>query len=98
MKLDQYIRQTLIDISKGATEAKEQASVWIAPGYVEGEKVLSDQLVKSEVVVTVEKEGSAGVDVVSFADLKGKLNVEHTNKITSNLPVYFQAPTEKGSK
>ncbi len=99
MKLDQYVEQTLVDISKGVAEAKKKALVGIAPGYVDGEKVFSVQLIKFEIVVTVEKEGSGGISVLSFGDIKGKLNVEHTNKLTFEVPVYFQAPpvSEKGS-
>lgn len=96
MKLDEYIEQTLIDISKGVSEAKKKALVGIAPGYVDGEKVFSAQLIKFEIVVTVEKEGSGGIQVLTFGDLKGKLNIEHTNKLTFEVPVYFQAPPVSG--
>lgn len=95
MKLDEFVEQTLVDISKGVSEAKKKSSVWIAPGYVDGEKVFSEQLVKFEVAVTVEKEGSGGISVLSFADLKGNFKTESTNKIVFDVPVYFQAPTDR---
>ena len=96
MKLDEYVEQTLVDISKGVAEAKKKAMVGIAPGYVDGEKVFSAQMIKFEILVTTEKEGSGGVSVLSFGDMKGKLNVEKTNKLTFEVPVFFQAPPVGG--
>jgi hypothetical protein len=45
MKLDQYVKQTLLDITNGVSAAKKNSSLGIAPGYVDGEKVFSAQLI-----------------------------------------------------
>jgi hypothetical protein len=92
MKLDEYVKQTLIDITKGVSEAKDQSLLWIAPGYVDGEKVFAAQLVSFEIAVTVSKEGSGGIQVLSFGELGAKGSAEHTNKISFSVPIYFQAP------
>ena len=98
MKIDQYVAQTLIDISKGVQKAKEQARVGIAPGYVDGVKVFTEQLVQFEIVTSVSKEVDGGINVLSIADIKAGGNVENTNRITFAVPVFFQAPPARESK
>ena len=68
--------------------------MWIAPGYVDGEKVFGAQLVSFEINVTVAKEGSGGIQVLSLGDIGGKASSEHTNKISFSVPIYFQAPQD----
>lgn len=92
MKLDEYVRQTLLDITKGVSEAKDASLLWIAPGYVDGEKVFSAQLVSFEIVVTASKGGGGGIHVLSIGELGAKGSSEHTNKISFSVPIYFQAP------
>ena len=96
MKIDEYVAQTLIDISKGVARAKKEALVGIAPGYVDGEKVFKEQLVTFEIVTTVSHEGGGSVSVLSLADLKAGSNIEKTNKISFSVPVFFQAPPASG--
>src|SRR5690606_38096003 len=57
MKIDEYVAQTLIDISKGVARAKKDTLIGIAPGYVDGEKVFKEQLVSFEIATTVANEG-----------------------------------------
>jgi hypothetical protein len=98
MKLDEYVKQTLLDITKGVSEAKNQSELWIAPGYVDGEKVFSAQLVAFEIAVTVSKEGGGGIQVLSLGEIGAKGSAEHTNKISFSVPVYFQAPQNQKKK
>ena len=51
MKLDEYFRQTLLDITKGVSAAQTQSSLWIAPGYFNGENVSEPQMVSFEIAV-----------------------------------------------
>ena len=60
MRLDDYVRQTLIDITNGVAEAQKSSKLWIAPGTVEGEPRLTPQMVKFEVEVVVSKEEGGG--------------------------------------
>ena len=92
MKLDEYVKQTLVDIAKGVSEAKKEALVGIAPGYVDGEKVFAAQMISFEINVTTEKEAGGGIKVLSLGDLKAGGKTLHTNKITFEVPVFFQAP------
>ena len=96
MKIDDYVAQTLVDISKGVERAKKEALVGIAPGYVDGEKVFSEQLVTFEIVTTVSKEAGGGIQVLSLAELKAGGNVENTNRVSFSVPVFFQAPPAIG--
>lgn len=85
MKVDEYIAQTLIDISKG-----------VASGYIDGEKAFKKQLVSFETITTVTHEGGGSIQVLSLADLKAGTNIEKTNKISFSVPVFFQAPPAVG--
>ena len=96
MKIDEFVSQTLIEISKGVVRAKKDALVGIAPGYVDGERVFSEQLVTFEIVVTVSKEAGGSINVLSLADIKAGGNIEHTNRVSFSVPVFFQAPPAQG--
>ncbi len=98
MKLEDFVKQTLLDITNGVAKAQKEALLYVAPGYVENEKQVAPQLVKFEVAVTVSKEAGGGIRVWSFGDAKTNISSEKTNRITFDVPVYFQAPTELNSK
>jgi hypothetical protein len=93
MKLDDYIKQTLLDITNGVSAAQQESLHWIAPGHVEGKKILSPQLISFDIAVTVSKEGGGGIQVWSFGELNAKGSAEHSNRIQFSVPIYFQAPT-----
>jgi hypothetical protein len=97
MKLEDFVKQTLLDITNGVASAQKEALLYVAPGFVENKKQVDPQLVKFEVVVTVNKEASGGIRVWSFGDTKANISSEKTNRITFEVPVYFQAPTERNS-
>jgi hypothetical protein len=96
VNIEDYVSKTLIDISKGVEKAKREALVGIAPGYVDGEKVFGEQLVNFEIVVTVSKDAGGSLKVLSLADIKAGANVEHTNRVSFSVPVFFQAPPATG--
>jgi hypothetical protein len=91
MKLDEFVKQTLLDITNGVANAQLEAKLFIAPGYVENKKLVAPQMVKFEVAVTVSKEAGGGISVFSFGELKSGVNSEQINKIAFEVPVYFQA-------
>ncbi len=92
MKLEEFVKQTLLDITNGVSAAQKKAPSWIAPGRVEGEKVCNPQLVSFEVIVTTSKEGGGSINIWSVAEAKASGITEHVNKIAFDVPVYFQAP------
>lgn len=94
MKLADYVKQTLLDITNGVSASKKESSLWIAPGHVDGEKVFAAQLINFDIAVTVSKEGGGGIQVWSFGELNAKGSAEHSNRISFSVPIYFQAPTE----
>lgn len=98
MKLDDFVKQTLLDITNGVAAAQEEALLYIAPGHVENKKQTDPQDVCFEVSVTVAKEANAGIRVLSFGEAKGGGSSEQVNRISFTVPVYLQAPTEKNEK
>ena len=98
MKLDDYIKQTLLDITKGVAAAQKETSLWIAPGYFNGEKVSVPQLVSFDIAVVVNKEGSGGIQVWSFGEAKAKGSFEQSNRISFSVPIYFQGSVDQSKK
>ena len=77
MKLDEFVKQTLLDITNGVVNAQQEALLYVAPGFVENEKVVESQLVKFEVAVTVNQEAGAGIQVFSFGNAKTSVQSEN---------------------
>ncbi|MFB9947752.1 hypothetical protein ACFFP0_02780 [Rhizobium puerariae] len=98
MKLDEFVKQTLLDITNGVVQAQNEALLFIAPGTVEGEVVKQPQNVKFEVTVSVSKEVGGGIKVFTLGDAKAQGKSESTNKLTFEVPVYFNAPTPRNPK
>jgi hypothetical protein len=98
MKLDEYVKQTLLDITKGVAAAQKESSLWIAPGYFNGEKVSEPQLIAFDIAVTVSKEGNGGIQVWSLGELGAKASSEQSNKISFSVPIYFQGPVHQVKK
>ena len=63
MKLDEYVKQTLLDITNGVNEAQIASKLHIAPGYAENEVITTPQMVAFEIVVSVSKEAGGGIRV-----------------------------------
>lgn len=98
MRLDEFVKQTLVEITKGVTEAQSEALLHIAPGTVENEIVKTPSTVNFEVVVTVNKDASGGISVWSLGEVAAGAASERTNRISFDVPVYFQAPTAQNPK
>ena len=94
MKLDEFVMQTLVDISNGVEQAKREALVHIAPASIDGETLYQPQIVRFEVAVTVNAEAGGGIKVFSLGDLKAQGSSAHTNKITFDVPVYLNLATQ----
>ncbi|KZL25511.1 trypco2 family protein [Pseudovibrio sp. Ad37] len=98
MQLEEFVKQTLLDITNGVAAVQNEALLYVAPGFVENERKTEPQFVKFEVVVTVNQEAGGGIKVWSLGDAKANLSSEKTNRITFDVPVYFQAPTDRNPK
>ena len=90
MKLDEYVEKTLVDIANGVSKARQNAPVGIAPASVDGKFVASAQLVKFEISVVVSKDVEGGIKVFSIGSGGASVGSEQSNKITFEIPVYFQ--------
>jgi hypothetical protein len=98
MKLDEFVKQTLLEITKGVADAQEETLLFIAPGVVNGVDRDDAQSVSFEVLVTVSSEGGGGISVFNMGDLKGSLTKETANRISFEVPVYFSVPTRKNRR
>lgn len=95
LKLDEFVKQTLLNITNGVAEAQLVTKLYIAPGFVAEQRLTEPQMVKFDVTVTVSKEAGGGISVWSIGDAKAGVNSQQTNKISFEVPVYLQAPTER---
>ncbi len=91
MKLDEFVKETLILISSGIEGAQREAVHSIAPGRVDDEIVEEHQTVSFEVAVTVSKDAGGGISVFSLGDVKVGGSTEHTNRISFEVPIHFNA-------
>jgi hypothetical protein len=89
MKLDEYVKQTPLDITKGVSDAAADSSCLIGPAWGDGEANMLAQMVKFEIAVTVNSEGGGGIKVWSIGDLSAKGSSEHSNRLSFEVPVYF---------
>lgn len=98
VKLEDFVKETLLEITNGVAAAQEESLLYIAPGRVENEKRVDMQLVKFEVVVTTSKEAGGGIRILAAGDAKASVSTASTNRISFDVPVYFQAPTERNKR
>jgi len=94
MKLDEYVKQTLLDISNGVASAQNTAQHMIAPRIISNVELTTPQMVSFEVAITVSKEAGGGITVFSVGNLKAQGTKEDSHRISFEVPVFFQAPTE----
>ncbi len=95
MDLEEFVEKTLLSITEGVTKAQQKTQLYIAPGYVNDQKRLEPQLVSFEVSVTISKQAGGGIKVLSFGEANAAGRNESRNTISFQVPVYFQAPTER---
>ena len=95
MKLKDFVERTILDITEGVAAAQKSSPHWVAPGRVNDEVQMHPQMISFEVVVTTSKEVDGSIDVWSIATGKGAVSSENVNKISFEVPIYFQAPRDK---
>lgn len=93
MKLDEFVKQSLLDITKGVADAQETSLLYIAPDYVNRIRQDGAQNAGFGVAVTVNAEGGGGISVLSFGDLKGSVARETVSRVSFEVPVHVTAPT-----
>ncbi len=98
MTLEEYIRETLVAITKGVAQAQDEALLYIAPGYVNGERQGNAQTVRIEVATTVSTDGGGKISVVGIGEVGGKAASESTNRVAFDVPIHFAAPTIKNPR
>lgn len=98
MNLQDFVKNTLIEITEAVAQAQEEAKLHVAPGYVEDEKQIEAQMVSFELAVTTSKEAGGAIKVWSVVDAKGGGKSEAKNTIKFEVPVYFQAPTRNNKR
>ncbi|MFK5980241.1 MAG: hypothetical protein QM488_15265 [Rhizobiaceae bacterium] len=91
MKLDEFVKQSLLDITKGVVGASEEASVTIAPSAIDGRLEFEPQLVTFESTITESVEAGGGISVLSLGEAKAGKRSEHLNKLSFSVPVHFNS-------
>jgi len=103
ISLRDFVEQTLLDITNAVYEAQSKAPLWIAPGYVEGQKQISPQMIEFSVQVTASEEnqqngkGELSMPIITIvkASVSGTAGYSMESQITQSLkfsvPVYFQS-------
>lgn len=94
MKLDEFVKQTLLDITNGVVAAQQASKLWIAPGYMNGNITEEAQDAKFEVSVTVAADGGGGIKILSFGELNAGGKSESTNKLMFEVPICLNEPTQ----
>ncbi len=97
MKLEEFVEQTLMAITNGVFSAQSKSPSSIAPGLVEGVKMTTPQMISFEVAVATSKEGGGGINISSIIEAGGNMKSEYINKISFDVPVYFNAPNLKNT-
>ena len=96
MELEKFVAEALLQVTRGVTRAKGEATVLIAPAYDDGDNdtsfVDAPNEVSFEVAVTTTKEGGGGIKVFSIGEASGKVSSEQLSKISFAVPVFFQTP------
>jgi hypothetical protein len=80
MRLKDFIKQTLLDITQGVEQAQGEASVWIAPGRVMGKEQLEPLFVSFETAVTISKDGAANIEIL----MRRRISRKNKRKNSSN--------------
>lgn len=101
--LKQFVEQVLLDITRAVDDAKKEAPIPIAPGYVEGQAQIEPQLIEFSIQVEVSEEqtgkgkGDVSVPIISVvkASAGGEIGKRSEKTTTQSLkfsvPVYFQS-------
>ncbi|MEC9197035.1 MAG: trypco2 family protein [Pseudomonadota bacterium] len=96
MDLSKFVSQTLSEIEEGVRSARRNAKgPWIALGSVGEAEVWEAEKITFEVMVTTVAEGGGGIKVLSFGDLKAQTSREAVQKISFNIPVFFNSIREE---
>lgn len=95
MDLKDFVKETLLSITSGVVDAQKETLLYIAPGFVDGEKQTELENIQFEVSVVTSKEAGGGIRLFSAVGGSGSMASENTHKLKFQIPVYFQAPTER---
>ncbi len=108
IRLHDFVKQTLLDITNAVHAAQQQAPHWIAPGHVEGQAQIQPQMIEFSIQVSAsesknqkgEGEISAPIITIVKASISAEIDSSNENQTTQSLrfsvPVYFQSP-KKGT-
>ncbi len=91
MKLNEFVKNSLLEITNGVKEAANEADVTIAPSAIEGKPIFEPQLVAFDLIVTESVEADGGISVLSIGNAKANKKTEHLNKVSFSVPVHFNS-------
>lgn len=85
MELKDFVQKSLEEIIERVSAVQQTHGEIIAPS--EHEK---SQLVEFEISVTASDNGSAGIKILSFAELKAGVATDSINRLQFRVPIYLQ--------
>ncbi|MEM9395813.1 MAG: hypothetical protein AAGA38_18305 [Pseudomonadota bacterium] len=94
MNVKDFVKRTLLEITDGVAEAQSKSQLFIAPGMIDGQPAGGAQFVKFEISVAVNKEGNGELSLLSFGSIGADVTRSDTQKISFEVPVYFELQTK----
>lgn len=107
VSIKDFVKASLLEIAEAVVEARNEARVNIAPGYVEGLPQLEPQNVHFELLVEVIDQTKIAGEAHATASFLGVIkagvgtdgqldkSASNSQKIAFSVPVYFQSPKNK---
>lgn len=95
MKLDEFVKETLLQITNGVSDAQTEAKLFIAPGKIDSETVAAPQMVDFALTVVVDSSGSGNIKVLEFVNLGADVTKSVSHKVSFSVPVYFELQTRE---
>ncbi|WP_300061272.1 trypco2 family protein [uncultured Roseobacter sp.] len=91
MNVGDFVRDTILEVIWGVSEAADKSDTAIAPHTVDGESTNDRTLIEFEVGVAVDSKGSGGVQIFQVAEIGAERAHQSTHRVSFSVPVYFGA-------
>jgi len=103
VKLSDFVKEALLEISNGVVSAREEARITIAPGAIEGNPIFEANQVHFEIYVEVLESSrlsgsaEAGGAILSVIKAQARGDGEKNSSATSSQKISFSVPVHFNS-
>jgi hypothetical protein len=110
VKISEFVKEALLEITKGVREAYLEADVTIAAGHIDGKPILTPSEVSFEIFVEVSEQSSTSgklegggsflsvVKASTSFDGQKTFNSANSQRITFSVPVHFNSHNVRKNK